>query len=74
MSDLSRLRARWVRLEKRIATLDQQVADSDDDGERAELEIKIIAAQAKLDLTIQQTATEERRLFDANSMLRFTNL
>ena len=74
MSDLSRLRARWVRLEKRIATLEAQAADSEDDGEIMEITEKVQIAKDKLAQTIQAVGVEEKRLFDRDAMLRFTNI
>jgi hypothetical protein len=74
VSDLSRLRARWIRLEKRIATLEASLLDVDD-FEVAEIVEKIQVSRIKLELTITQTHEEEKRLVaDANSKLRFTGV
>jgi hypothetical protein len=74
MSDLSRLRARWIRLEQRIVKLHNQHAESLDDEEMKEIAVKIAKAQEALTLCINQVNAEEKRLIAADAMLRFTNV
>lgn len=75
MSDLSRLRARWVRLENRIAKLEGEIAEAAD-YEIAEItEKKVVIAKASLKRTIELTVEEERRIAsDPNSKLKFTGV
>lgn len=75
MSDLSRLRARWIRLEKRIAALDKEIADADEElDDVAKMVEKRTASQERLEETIKLVGIEEKRLFAADSMLRFTGV
>lgn len=74
MSDLSRLRARWVRLENRIAKLEGEIAEAAD-YEIAEITEKVVIAKASLKRTIELTVEEERRIAsDPNSKLKFTGV
>lgn len=65
MSDLSRLRARWARLERRVANLQAEYENERDlasDHELSVIDDKLTDAQAKLRLTIEQVHAEERRI------------
>ena len=75
MSDLSKLRARWIRLEKRIAKLHGQFAEEWlSDEERGELNDQITDYVAKLDEVKALTHAEELRLFQPDAKLRMSDL
>ena len=74
MSDLSRLRARWIRLENRIKKFDAEI-EAAEDFEVAELIEKQLVAKEKLELTIAQTNAEEKRIMaDPAAKLRYTGV
>jgi hypothetical protein len=75
MSDLSRLRARWVRLEQRIAKLERDLVEYEDDADMTqEITVKLTKARDALTHTIALTGIEERRLFRADSKLKYSNI
>ncbi len=71
MSDLSRLRARWIRLEKRIAQLEAQ-RDNAFNDEADDLNIKLATYAELLTVCIADVNQEELRLMAADAKLHFT--
>lgn len=75
MSDLSRWRARWIRIEKRLIKLEAELADLDVEDEAYESALvtgKIAEYVEKLERTKALVHGEELRLMDADSMLVFS--
>lgn len=68
MSDLSRLRARWIRLEKLIDKYDRLAVDLDEDEIPLE---KRQTAVVKLEQVVASVHQEELRLFAPDSKLQF---
>lgn len=85
MSDLSRLRAKWARLDKRLAKLRAELVEVQawpalGDGrviarqltEISRVNLAITDAEATLKYVKRRVAYEERRLLEPDTKLRFT--
>jgi|GEM_PF-5823952 len=70
MSELSKLRDRWIRHERQIAKLEAEI-ELVADYEAPEILEKILAAKARLAATIELTHAEELRLLQPDTKLVF---